>query len=167
MNRSQQILRLALLGAALLASACPGVGSSNPPSRCDPTCPVSPATDSGSATGDDAGDTTKAESAIACSWPARFDRGDAAPPGACHAKRHLLMCTQSGNGIELCTSNTLQCAPEDAGTEPCDEQCKPNEYAIYCGAIGGDSAGNADPAAKCHDPKYTPAGVYFMCCPCE
>jgi hypothetical protein len=94
----------------------------------------------------------------ACEWPARFDRGDAAPRGACHAGRHLLSCQFSGGGSVGLSA--------DAGTGSCEDQCKANEYAIACGAVGPDT-GNPDPPSNCRNASNTPAGVFFMCCPCE
>jgi hypothetical protein len=100
-----------------------------------------------------------------CSWPARLDRGDDAARGACHVKRHLLSCALAGGATAICLSDATQCEP-DAGEAACEDQCKPNEYAVACGAIGPNS-GNPDPPAACHDASATPGGVFFMCCPCE
>jgi hypothetical protein len=101
----------------------------------------------------------------ACHWDARLDRGDDAPRGACHAKRSLLSCAMGGGSTAICISNESQCEP-DAGETGCKEHCKADEYAIACGAVGPDT-GNPDPPAACHDMSATPAGVFFMCCPCE
>lgn len=101
----------------------------------------------------------------ACHWDARLDRGDDAPRGACHAKRHLLSCAAGGGATEICLSDETQCTP-DAGETACEEHCKPDEYAIACGAVGPNT-GNPDPPAACHDMSATPGGTFFMCCPCE
>jgi hypothetical protein len=101
----------------------------------------------------------------ACSWPARLDRGDDAALGACHAKRRLLTCALAGGATEICLSDATQCEP-DAGEAACDDKCKPDEYAVACGAIGPNT-GTPDPPAACHDASSTPGGVFFMCCPCE
>jgi hypothetical protein len=112
----------------------------------------------------------------ACSWPASLDVTDASD-GRCVAARALLACT-SPNGVgEGCISNDpTQCPGGGAGlVEPagstftCQDQCPPDRYAIRCGTVGPGSPGAPEPPPPpdgCNNMEYTPAGIWFACCPC-
>jgi hypothetical protein len=147
--------------AAATASAC----SSSSAGDDDPESPAKQSAANENANPDSGAARDGGDTSTTCGWDARLDRGDDAPRGACHAKRHLLSCPAGGGATEMCLSDGSQCTP-DAGETACEEHCKPNEYAIACGAVGGDP-GNPDPPGGCHDMSATPGGTFFMCCPCE
>jgi hypothetical protein len=150
-----------LVSASLVAamtSGCAGSSKDDQPESPAKQSAASEKTNPDSGAAQNGGDT-----AAACSWNAKLDRGDDAPRGACHAKRHLLSCTVGG-ATEICLSDEAQCT--DADESACEDKCKPNEYAIACGAVGPDT-GNPDPPAACHGAINTPGGTFYMCCPCE
>jgi hypothetical protein len=159
----RRAIEAVLMSAWLVVAATP-IGCSSSDGG-DPESPAKQSAANAKAKPDSGAAQDSGSAPSACNWDARLDRGNDAPRGACHAKRHLLSCDVGGGATAICLSDGAQCTP-DAGETACEEHCKPNEYAIVCGAVGPDT-GNPDPPAACHDEGATPAGTFFMCCPCE
>lgn len=153
----------AVLVSAWLVAVISGCANDNRPD--DPESPAKQSAASEKAKPDSGSAHDGGDMAAACHWDARLDRGDDAPRGACHAKRHLLSCSLPGGATEECLSDASQCM-QQPGESACEDKCQPDEYAIVCGAIGPDT-GNPDPPAACHGTMVTAAGTFFMCCPCE
>lgn len=95
--------------------------------------------------------------------------GPGAPRDSCKSAAAYLRCEFSGGVTGLCLSDDATRCPDNAsviGTlKGCQNQCKPNEYAVSCGGIG-PNIGNAAPPAGCRSLGVTPGGPGFHCCPC-
>jgi hypothetical protein len=101
-----------------------------------------------------------------CTWPASLDDPNAAR-GACRAARALVSCSTPGRATETCLSDDpTRCPMGPQPASACHDSCKPDEYAVTCGAVG-PSVGDATPPASCHDPMQTPGGPAFYCCTCD
>ena len=89
---------------------------------------------------------------------------------SCSVDNALLSCTSpDGSNNEVCLSDNINACPDDTAIGNCSDECPTNEYAAACGGppfADGGAPSNAPPAANCHDPQTTPAGVIFYCCPC-
>src|SRR5579859_5722820 len=92
-------------------------------------------------------------------------------PRGVPAARACVGCTGEAGGGEFCLSNDPTTRDDPGGPSvsggpfTCRDDCAPNEYGLACGGIGPNPAPSNPPAA-CRSVAVTPAGVYFLCCPC-
>jgi hypothetical protein len=111
----------------------------------------------------------------ACRWPSSLDNVDAST-GACRAARALLSCPMPGGATTICASNQLSsCSSATSGALPtpadggaggaCTNLCAAGEYAAFCGKVGPNTTPIPAPPAGCKDPRPTPGGLVFYCCP--
>jgi hypothetical protein len=114
----------------------------------------------------------------ACSWPAIYDAPDSSTfgtTGQCVASRVLLSCAGSNGGSEECASdNPTQCPGPNATPgvtySNCQNQCRSDEYALFCGTIGPsivDASATNTPPANCLGSAPNGGGREPFCCPCS
>lgn len=100
----------------------------------------------------------------ACTWPSSLD-GDASSRTACHAARALVSCGLPNGAGEMCLSgNPTTCPGGNQVGGPCEDKCRPDEYAAACGGVGPGPV--PDPPPGCRTIGAVPAGIVYYCCPC-
>jgi len=105
--------------------------------------------------------------AVQCRWASSLND---AGPGACHASRAQVWCTDpAGDGCGCSSDGAMSCdcsAVAGGGPWTCAFKCAANQYSLACGSIGPGAGAAASPPDGCTAAGATPAGIAYYCCPC-
>lgn len=88
-----------------------------------------------------------------CAWPAGYDSADGSV-GQCVASRAYVSCkTAAGGGVSCASAGALECNSSDnIPLTDCQDLCRPDEYAVTCGAPGPFALDNRLPGPADHVP---------------